>query len=76
MEEPKVADRSDPSSAIVPQQTQESTDAAQVTGAPEEAHNNNYLSGVKLISIIAAVCLAVFCVALDNTVCHSSRFRH
>ena len=36
----------------------------------EDAETTEYPKGFKLATVIFALCLSVFCVALDNTVCH------
>ena len=35
-----------------------------------DAEATEYPKGFKLATVIFALCLSVFCVALDNTVCH------
>jgi len=34
----------------------------------KDQDHHEYLTGAKLITVVFALCLAVFCVALDNTV--------
>lgn len=38
-------------------------------GVDEDEPVDGYVKGFELISLVLALCLAVFCVALDNTVC-------
>jgi hypothetical protein len=62
MEQLTVVEPSAASSAVTLEQFQD------VSNILEEPENDESLHGAKLISIVVAVCLAVFCIALDNTV--------
>jgi hypothetical protein len=61
-------DNSDKSTAAevtpIEERTQEQRDN---DTSPEEGQDQNHLSGLRLISVVASLMLAVFCVALDNT---------
>ena len=75
MEQFTVVEESEASSVITPGQSQKDPSNTEVKDLLEAHSEDNSLHGAKLISIIGAVCLAVFCVALDNTVCQWSHSR-
>lgn len=69
MEQLVVVERSEASSMTTWGQLQKGFSAAESEDMLEEPQHDGQLRGAKLVSIVAAVCLAVFCVALDNAVC-------
>jgi hypothetical protein len=67
MEQLSVVEPSATSSAVTLGEFQD------VSNILHEPEHDDSLHGAKLISIVVAVCLAVFCIALDNTVCGRPR---